>query len=1562
MKDITQRMALKALFFFVFLSVVSFKGYSATGDKFQQLRNTISKRYEAGYTAERLNQNVEAYLALFNATTGAFTDVDYTDTAMTNWKPITHLERVSEFAFAYTMEGNNYSGSQDLYNKIVLALEQWYAANPTSTNWWHNQIAVPKSLGLTLIQLRQGQTLIPAALETQLVDRMAANAANMATQEGANLTDVATDYFYRACLTEDEPALKNAISYAFSPLKLTRVQEAEVGIRYDYSFHQHGPQLYIGGYGEELIKGVTNFALNTVGTEYALQDEQLNILSNFMRNTYITTLRGQFIHFNAVGRSVSRKGSTYKNGFARYITDMVSIDSQKASEYEDAVKRMKALESANYNVASKNILYPVSDYVMHIRNPYSMSVRTASTRTAYIEHGNGENLKSYFMSFGGTVLMQKGDEYKEIFGVWDWARVPGVTNPQVTTIPKRAQWGVTGKDTFVGGVSDSLYAVSTLVHEDAISGKKTNAKKSWFFFDDEIVCLGTGIYSESTFNINTTVEQSLLVGDVTASKGGVVSTLAKGEYNYAGDLNWVLHNDIGYFFPKGGNVWLTGKEQEGKWIDINTAQSDALDKKDVFTLYFDHGVNPQNDSYAYIIVPNKASAASMNQHPISNVEILRNDEQIQVVRHKALDMMQLVFFEAGIFEVDGMSIEVDKPSTLLLKNISTSRVTMHVADPAQSRTAINIKTIFPNISNRVIKTICDYTNYDIDHAGLSQMFILDQADNGVLYTRESAVLGDTFVQDGTANENTNHGSENTFLVKMDGVGYAREGFIKMSIQDLYNLKNPNREEVGRVELALTTTYTNASADQVYWILNPVEDTTWDENVVTYANKPAHSDVVASQLKGHVRGIGVDDRVYFDITDYAKAQFAQGKTEIAFRVYNNAKASDNKHDTKFATKENTTLAKQPKIITSVYKKVIKNAPYSFESSSLGDTFVQDGAANENKNNGSAGDMLFKKSGVGYNREAFIKLSIADMYKIDDPDTQEIDKVELALTITYTNASANQVYWILNPVEDTTWDENTLTFVTKPAHEDRTIAKLKGQLKGTVANDRVVFDITDYAKEEFAKGKKEIALRIYNDEVASDGKHDTKFATKENSTASRHPKLTVTVREKIKRAVPYSLESGFLDDAFVQDGAANENVNHGAEETFLVKMDGVGYNREGFVKVSIKDMYKVDDPETQEAGKVELSLYTTYTNASVDQVFWILNPVEDTNWTESQLTFATKPLHQDTVVAEHKGHVRGAGVEDRIYFDITEYAKEQYAKGKEELAFRVYNNMKASDGKHDTKFATKENTKEDRRPKLIVTVVEKTVVDTVPSVPGIRSLKINGEVHDINTPYIICCDDQTKTLKVEIDTEEGTYMNVKKSFTVDVSQPMNKEFKIWVGKSKKGIVGKYTLAIEKMFAFDELVTIKQDRELVVNSNPHRNGGFLFTGYEWVKNGMKAGNNKTYTEPQNNQVSNPADYSLVVKAIKGGKVMKLRTCPTTLKLENSPVAKVYPVRARMNETISVETDYYQEGGTIQAYNLIGYQALSVNITDQVTNIKFRLPGIYIVKVTLNNGYEFAQKVIIR
>lgn len=642
----------------------------------EKIRNTTIK-----------NPSIDKNLALFQEN-GSFSDIDYDDTQMTNWTPIKHIERLSDFVYAYTNEKNKYYQNEDLYQKIVKGLEYWYDVDSESDNWWHNQISEPQKLGVLLIQMRIGKQQIPQELETKILKRIQETGGDPAKWTGANRTDIALHWIYRSCLTQNEADLKTAIDNVFNPVVYT----TEEGFQHDNSYFQHGEQLYIGGYGDEILKGVTQVASYALGTQYQLDKEKVELLSKFMRETYYRTVRGQNMSFDVVGRSVSRPGLLNKRTTATYAKRMIDIDPTHADEYKAIIARLNRKQPADYQVTASHTHYFRGDYSLHVRPQYNFDVRLASTRTKKCEYGNKENLKTYFMSDGCTNITQTGDEYFNIFPVWNWCHIPGTTAPQLEKVPMDPKaWGVLGTSTYAGGVSDSIYGATAYAYMDTNPEVNTGAKKSWYFFDNEVVCLGAGIQSTSTYPVHTTVNQCFLKSGILVDKGDKEETLANGSHTLQAP-QWVLHDKIGYFFPQKEEVFLTAQTQSGRWYDINTSKSKKEEKMDVFTLGINHGVGPKDGSYAYIVVPGKTSAQEMKAYQKKNaIEILSNNAKVQAVRNTKLNVWMVTFFEAGTFKHKELSVTVDKPCVLMVKDINAKSANLHIADPGQTQSPIQVE-------------------------------------------------------------------------------------------------------------------------------------------------------------------------------------------------------------------------------------------------------------------------------------------------------------------------------------------------------------------------------------------------------------------------------------------------------------------------------------------------------------------------------------------------------------------------------------------------------------------------------------------------------------------------------------------------------------------------------------------------------------------------------------------------------------------------------------------------------------------------------------------------------
>ena len=655
---------------------------------FKIIRDRISKMLIAQTSEKTLEEKVPELLKT-ELSNGMWNTVDYQNKSMVNWDPAKHLQNIEILAIAYTKKDNPYYGKESLYEAIEKGLNYWYEVQPRSDNWWHNDINAPKLMGRILVVMSVAPKPLEPSVKNKIIELME-KAPSPKEKTGANKLDIAIHNIYRASVTDDNKLMKFATEEAFQPIFYTE----EEGIQYDNSYQQHGAQLHIASYGQVFLSGEYMVASWLVGTKYALSQEKTDILNNYFVETYIPAIRGRYSDFNVIGRRISRpdaldKKSLNEIGFVEGFLPFakVVVGKSQKKDFDNFVARTLEQKPADYGVSPKHIYFWKGDYTLHTRPEYSFNVRTNSTRTIRTERGNNENIFAGALPDGATNIQVKGDEYFNIMPVWEWDKIPGVTSRDFTedrAVPKEKEWGIKGVTNFVGGVSDGLYGATVYTQNyDSIT-----AKKGYFFFDDAVVCLGTDINSQADEPIVTTINQTFSKGNIYALQNGKMNTItSNGEIT--ADAIW--HNDVAYVFPQKTDLSLTNEVQKGSWGRINKAHTDLPDVEGkVFKLWINQGVKPVNANYEYIVYPNSSKENISKNFNNKNIEILKNDNKIQAVQDKKLNITQIIFYKEGSLKWGNQEIKVDKPCILQVRKLSKKNTEISVADPNQAETQINV--------------------------------------------------------------------------------------------------------------------------------------------------------------------------------------------------------------------------------------------------------------------------------------------------------------------------------------------------------------------------------------------------------------------------------------------------------------------------------------------------------------------------------------------------------------------------------------------------------------------------------------------------------------------------------------------------------------------------------------------------------------------------------------------------------------------------------------------------------------------------------------------------------
>ncbi|WP_052849247.1 polysaccharide lyase family 8 super-sandwich domain-containing protein [Streptomyces avicenniae] len=544
---------------------------------------------------------------------GTWADIDYTGRDRASWQPFRHLERTLALA-----------RDPVRHPAALRALDAWGRLDPRADNWWYNEIAVPGCLADILLLT----TGAPAP------DRLAPWTARLAAAPGTvpltgqNLVRSQGVLLRRGLLTGDPALVASAAGAIASTLRVT---EAE-GIQPDLSFHQHGAQLYSGGYGHGFSLDVSGWILALHGTPWAFGPAQVALFTDFTLDGQRWAVHGGGFDLTTMGREVARADAhrRARDGLATVVRRLLAAGAPRAAELT-AFARQLAGEGPP-PVGSR--AYPRSDYLAHRPPGWSLSVRMASTRTAPTESMNGENLLGRHLG-DGVAAVRVGDApedgYRAVLPLWDWARLPGVTAEQLpdpgALFPRPN--GQHGASAHVAVGADGRHAVAAL--DLTGTDRFTSGRKAWFCFEDCYVALGAGISAPSALHpVVTTVDQRLATGPLTTGQG------------------YAHHGRIGYVALGGGTAPAARvAERSGSWDDLTTIGADTRLTAAVLWTGFDHGPAPLDASYACLVLPGADARTTARRAAAPGVTVLANGPDVQSVRHEATGAVLTVRHDAA---------------------------------------------------------------------------------------------------------------------------------------------------------------------------------------------------------------------------------------------------------------------------------------------------------------------------------------------------------------------------------------------------------------------------------------------------------------------------------------------------------------------------------------------------------------------------------------------------------------------------------------------------------------------------------------------------------------------------------------------------------------------------------------------------------------------------------------------------------------------------------------------------------------------------------------------------
>ena len=632
----------------------------ATGD-LATVRQRLDEELLSPAASRRVSENEVGSLMAGLEDDGRWPDIDYADKGRSNWKPGAHLGRVLRLAQVYRTKGHPLFGRPEVRDKALRALRWWLANDPQCPNWWWNEIGTPEALGRTLILLGDDFPADLLAAASKILRR-----AEKQDMTGQNTLWLCGVRIARGCIEKSPETVAAAFNRIADEVKVTMGE----GVQPDFSFHQHGPQLYSGGYGRGFAVYGPQFARLAAGTAWAFPAEKIGVLSSYLLDGEQWMIRGDRFDPSVIGREITRKGHTAAP-LAKACEDMIALGALRRAEFETFARRLRGEKDAPPLVGNRHFWR--SDFMVHQRPGWYASVRMFSNRLYNSELVNGEGKKSHHLADGLTLVMRTGREFDGVPPVWDWNRLPGTTCGQGPLSDPVKQKGETS---FVGGVSDGLYGVAAM---DLKRGP-LSAKKAWFFFDDCMMALGAGIACTGDSRVLTSIDQRPLKGDVVVPAGTGLRVVARGSPGRPA-TPWVWHDGFAYLLSDAQGACLKTDTQVGSWREISDPAPTDKVSTDVFTLWLDHGKQPSGQAYSYTIY------RAVKPEDVGRLgveipgEVAKNTVEAQAVQCRTLGFSGIVFWKPGTVILNrASSVSVDKPCLLLFHHM-TDRVLLAVANP-----------------------------------------------------------------------------------------------------------------------------------------------------------------------------------------------------------------------------------------------------------------------------------------------------------------------------------------------------------------------------------------------------------------------------------------------------------------------------------------------------------------------------------------------------------------------------------------------------------------------------------------------------------------------------------------------------------------------------------------------------------------------------------------------------------------------------------------------------------------------------------------------------------------
>lgn len=601
--------------------------------------------------------NVPEIVASFDLQKKRWNTIDYGDNQRAAWRVSDHLRNTKELAVHWSDPKSQWYKNQKIFQIIINALDNWAQHKYKNPNWWHNEIGVPQLMRDILVLIRSDLS------SAQINNYLPILKQHRIASDGANLIWSADLGLFYGLFTKDEVLINKAVQHITNEIKFSEKD----GLKPDFSFHQHGPRLQMYQYGAAFLLDNIQIAWEVRNTPWSYPQDKVELLTSMLLEGWQWMARGIYTVPETMDRSSTRVNELRAADVRLYVDFFKDLVPTRSAE-------LNALE-LRQNEKSRSLQgfrhFPYSDFTAYHNDDFSFFLKTISLRTLVSESINNENLKGKLLNSGETYFMQDGKEYFNLMPVWDWEKLPGITAFKGAERVNRKG--------FNGSVSDGRAGLISMdfMLESRGRDSSISCKKSWFVYDNYVLCLMSDIHLTNLREAYTILDQSRQRGAITTNRG-----LFAKNVKYPDGLKWVRHNGFIYF-PLGGSMGLDlfADTLSGSWYDINRGYSSEKIVERVFMPSISHQPGVHSAAYVVAFSGKRSTKKVISKQPFS---IIRNDADCQAV----------------IFSDKRMGVSVYKPGTVVLKNktihadkpclLIVGKKQIYISDPLHEGGIINI--------------------------------------------------------------------------------------------------------------------------------------------------------------------------------------------------------------------------------------------------------------------------------------------------------------------------------------------------------------------------------------------------------------------------------------------------------------------------------------------------------------------------------------------------------------------------------------------------------------------------------------------------------------------------------------------------------------------------------------------------------------------------------------------------------------------------------------------------------------------------------------------------------